>query len=114
MTRGHLPAAGGVEDYAAARDPLRCPTHPGELLRDVVFPATGLSAQSLARRLGISASRLRRILTEIRPVTASDAVRLGKLFGNDGGTWLQMQAAHDLWIAIQTVDTSAIECLPKK
>ena len=27
--------------YAAKRDPNRCPTHPGALLRDEMIPATG-------------------------------------------------------------------------
>ena len=30
--------------YAAKRNPNRCPTHPGALLRDDVIPATGRSA----------------------------------------------------------------------
>ena len=39
------------------------------------------------------------------------AVRIGKLFGNGPRLWLNMQAAHDLWNAQQTVDISKIPTL---
>ena len=36
------------------------------------------------------------------------AVRLGKLFGNGAGFWLNMQRSHDLTIAERRVDVSGI------
>ena len=35
-----------------SRNPDRCPTHPGELLREDVIPATGKSKAEIARMLG--------------------------------------------------------------
>ena len=35
------------------RNPDRCPTHPGEILREDVHPAVGLPKADIARRLGI-------------------------------------------------------------
>lgn len=37
-----------------ARDHKRCPTHPGELLRDDILPSMEHSKTQLAKMLGIS------------------------------------------------------------
>jgi addiction module HigA family antidote len=84
--------------YAAKRDPNRCPTHPGELLRDVI-PATGRSKTEIASLLGISRQQLHDILAERKPVSPAMAVRLGKLFGDGAEVWVRMQGAYDTWHA---------------
>ena len=97
-----------MTEYPALRDPSRCPTHPGELLREDVIPATGRSKTEIARLLGISRQHLHDILSEKKPVTPAVAVRLGKLFGDGPGVWLRMQASHDGWHAEREVDVSNI------
>ena len=84
--------------YAAVRNPNRCPTHPGELLRDVI-PATGKSKAEIAALLGISRQHLYDILAQRKPVSPAVAVRLGKLFGDEAGVWVRMQGAYDTWHA---------------
>jgi hypothetical protein len=42
--------------FVAKRSPDRCPTHPGALLREDVFPATGKTKAEIARLLGGSTS----------------------------------------------------------
>src|ERR1700728_3483906 len=86
-------------DTAARRDPNRCPTHPGKILRDDVIPATGIGKGEVARKLGISRQTLHALLSEKQPVTPAVAARLGKLFGNGPGIWIRMQAAYDAWHA---------------
>ena len=71
-----------MAEYVAKRDPKRCPTHPGELLREVVIPATGKTRREIAAMLGISRQHLYDILNERKPVSLTVAVRLGKLFGD--------------------------------
>ena len=93
------------------RDPNRCPTHPGELLREDVLPATGLGKTAIARRLGISRQHLYDILTEKKPLSPEVAVRLAKLFGGSAESWVLMQGAHDTWHAIRNVDVSGIVAL---
>jgi len=87
-----------MAEYAAKRDPNRCPTHPGELLREVLS-ATGRSKTEIAALLRISRQHLYDILAERKPVSPAVAVRLGKLFGDGAGVWVRMQSAHDTWRA---------------
>jgi addiction module HigA family antidote len=88
-----------MAEYAARRDPNRCPTHPGELLREEAIPATGRTKTEIAALLGISRQHLYDILAERKPVSPGVAVRLGKLFGDGAGVWVRMQSAHDTWHA---------------
>jgi addiction module HigA family antidote len=87
------------KEYAAKRDPNRCPTHPGELLRETIIPATGKTKTEIAKLLGISRQHLYDILDEKKPVSPGTAVRLGKLFGDGAMVWLRMQTAYDGWHA---------------
>ena len=88
-----------MAEYAAKSDPKRCPTHPGELLREDVIPATGKTRSEIAALLGISRQHLYDILNERKPVSPTVAVRLGKLFGDGAGVWARMQSAYDTWHA---------------
>jgi antitoxin HigA-1 len=100
-----------MAEHVAVQDPDRCPTHPGELLREDVIPATGKPKAEIARLLGISRQHLYDILEERKPVSAAVAVRLGKLFGDGAGVWIRMQGAYDAWHAEREIDVSAIPTL---
>jgi len=93
-----------VADHAAKRNPNRCPTHPGELLREEVIPATGKTKTEIAALLGISRQHLYDILDERKSVSPAMAVRLGKLFGDGAGVWSRMQCAHDTWRAEREIE----------
>jgi addiction module HigA family antidote len=97
-----------MPEYIAKRNRSRCPTHPGELLRDEILPAVGLGKSELARALGISRQHLYDILNEKKPVSPEVAARLGKAFGDGAGVWLRMQAAYDAWHAERSVDVSKV------
>ncbi len=94
-----------------ARNPNRCPTHPGELLREDVIPATQKTKTEIAQLLGISRQHLYDILAEKKPVSPEVGVRLGKLFGNGPSVWIRMQAAYDEWNATRSVDVTKIPTL---
>ena len=87
------------------------PVHPGEVLREDVLPALSMSKTAVADALGISRQTLYDILNEKQPVTAEMAVRFGKLFGNGGRFWINLQRSHDLAVAERTVDVSRIRTL---
>ena len=79
------------------RDPGRCPTHPGEILRADVLPALALTQKEFAQRLGVSRLTVSEILHEKRGITPDMAIRLGKLLGNGPEIWLRLQQAVDVW-----------------
>jgi addiction module HigA family antidote len=91
-------------EYSVKRPLKRPPTHPGELLREDVLPALGLSVSEAARRLGISRQQLHRVLACTHPITTDMALRIGKFAGNGPGLWLRMQQAYDLWHAEQRME----------
>ncbi len=72
--------------------------HPGELLREDILPATGLTKTEIARKLGVSRQTLHDLVAERQPVTVAMALRLGKLFGNSAEFWLNLQRNYDLRI----------------
>jgi len=73
------------------------PASPGEILRDDVLPAAGMTAAEAARRLGVSRQALHAVLSGKTGLSAEMAVRVSRLFGGTANHWLAMQAAHDLW-----------------
>jgi antitoxin HigA-1 len=89
------------------------PMHPGEFLREVVLPGTGLPKTRVAAMLGLSRQSLYDILGERAPVTARVAMRLGKLFGNSPQFWLNLQSGHDVRTLSKTMrkELSAISPL---
>lgn len=83
----------------------RCPTHPGEVLREDVIPALKLTPQEAAAQLNVPLDELARVLDGSAPVAAELAARieawLGVDHGGDAEHWLAMQAQYDLWRAHQ-------------
>lgn len=88
------------------------PIHPGEILREDVLPALGRPKTEIARLLGISRQTLYDILNEKQPVTATMALRLGKLCGNGPDIWLNMQKRYDLKIAERELG-DALDAIPR-
>jgi addiction module HigA family antidote len=85
--------------------------HPGELLGEVVIPATGKTNVEIAALLGVSRQTLYEVVDQKRSITPAMAVRLGKLFGNGPELWLNMQQAYDLWHA-QRDSQAAVAKMP--
>jgi antitoxin HigA-1 len=75
------------------------PVHPGEILREDYLKPLALTANALAKQLGVPASRINDIVLERRGITADTALRLTRYFGGDAATWLNLQAMYDLKIA---------------
>jgi len=86
-----------MKEYSVKGALKRPAVHPGEVLREDVLPALGLSISEAARRLGISRQQLHRILACTHPITTDIALRIGKFAGNGPELWLRMQQAYDLW-----------------
>ncbi|HXK61931.1 MAG TPA: HigA family addiction module antitoxin [Acidobacteriota bacterium] len=77
------------------------PTHPGQLLREEILPATNLTQGALAKQLGVSRRTINEIVREKRSVSADMAHRLARLFDTTPEFWLGLQQDVDLWAAQQ-------------
>jgi addiction module HigA family antidote len=73
------------------------PPHPGEILREDIFPQLGMTRTAFARHLGISPARLREVMSERASVTVDLAHRLGAALGSGAQFWLGLQTRFDLW-----------------
>ena len=75
------------------------PIHPGEILREEYLVPLGLSANALARALGVTTARVNDIVRERRGITGEAALRLARYVGTDAQSWLNLQAAYELRLA---------------
>lgn len=75
------------------------PPHPGEVLKDTVLDAGGLTVTEFAERLGVSRVALSRVLNGQAADSAELAIRLPQALGGSAESWLAMQASYDLWRA---------------
>jgi addiction module HigA family antidote len=75
------------------------PIHPGETLEEEFMRPLGLSANGLAKAVGVSVTRISEIVRGRRGVTADTALRLGRFFGTSPELWLGLQSEYDLRVA---------------
>lgn len=101
-----------MREYSVKRPLKRPPIHPGEILRQDVLTALGLSVSEAARRLGVSRQQLHRIIACTHPITTEMALRIGKFAGNGPGLWMRMQQTYDLWYAEQRMKSELSEIEP--
>jgi addiction module HigA family antidote len=83
------------------RNQKQPPTHPGELLREEIVPAAGITQERLAKLLGVSRRTINEIMTERRSVSADMAHRLARFFNTTPDFWLGLQQDVDLWKAAE-------------
>jgi len=79
------------------------PVHPGEILREDYLASLGLSVNAVAIALRIPATRVHEIVKERRAVTPDTALRLGRYFGTDAQSWLNLQSSYDLKVAAREI-----------
>jgi addiction module HigA family antidote len=74
------------------------PVHPGEILGEEL-QELGMSANALAKELGVPTNRITAILRGRRGVTADTALRLSRYFGTTPQLWLNLQQTFELRVA---------------
>ena len=74
------------------------PVHPGEILGEEL-QELGLSANALAKALGVPTNRITAILKGQRGITADTALRLSRYFGTTPQLWQNLQKAFELRVA---------------
>ena len=77
------------------------PIHPGVTLQEDFMEPYQLSANSLAKALGIPQNRVSDIVRGRRGITADTALRLERAFGVSAAFWLNLQAQYELEVAQQ-------------
>jgi addiction module HigA family antidote len=75
------------------------PVSPGEMLREEFLRPLELSANQVARALGVPANRITGILNNTRGITADSALRLARYFNTTPEFWMNLQSRYDLEMA---------------
>src|SRR5450755_446029 len=89
------------------------PVTPGEILLEEFMKPSGLSANALAIRLRVPATRIAAVLNGRRKITPETALRLGVFFSTSAKFWLNLQSAHDLQVLDDQIgDTVGREVRP--
>jgi antitoxin HigA-1 len=101
-----------MTDLAVNRPIARTPTHPGELMREILNDHVTLGVVEAARRMQISAPMLDAVLSGADSVTADMALRFGRLTGGAPELYVQMQAQFDLWTARQRLKDTLAQIEP--
>jgi addiction module HigA family antidote len=87
------------------------PIHPGEILADEL-EYIGMTAASLAERIGVPQNCICSILNEECSITADIAIRLGIFFQQTPDFWLNLQKSYELDIARQQLGDSVKNIIP--
>jgi antitoxin HigA-1 len=91
--------------------PMFDPPHPGEFISEVYLVPSGLSARSLAGKLGVTPSTIQRLLNGSHGISPEMALRLSFVLGRSAESWLSMQDAYDLWQVRKNLDLASLEPL---
>lgn len=87
------------------------PVHPGEILREDVFPGLNRPMAELARLLGTSRTTLYAIMNGEQSITSDMALKIAKLIGTSPEMWLNLQQAYDLQMS-ETRLAAELENIP--
>jgi antitoxin HigA-1 len=72
------------------------PVPPGEILNEEFLKPLGLTANALAKAIGVPANRITAILRDERGITGDTAIRLGMFFKMSPEFWMNLQMTYDL------------------
>jgi addiction module HigA family antidote len=75
-------------------------SHPGVTLGQEL-EEFGLSAAEFSRLIRVPTNRITEIVAGRRGVTPDTALRLERFFGGSAFTWMEMQIAYDLYVALK-------------
>jgi len=113
LDRLHAPGPLNVElvHYHQEANKARLHIHPGEHLADEL-EALGISANQLAKELGVPTNRITQIIRGKRGITGDTALRLGRWFGTGPDIWINLQKNYELRLAAQEIG-EALKEIPR-
>ena len=83
--------------------------HPGEILKEEFLIPFGLSANRLAKAIGVPTNCITEIVNGTRGVTGETAVLLGHAFGTTPEFWLNLRSRCELDLANNRLPREAIQ-----
>ena len=72
------------------------PVPPGEILNEEFQKPLGMTANALAKAIGMPPNRITVILKGERGITGDTAIRLGTFFKTSAEFWMSLQMTYDL------------------
>ena len=86
------------------------PSHPGEILKELVIEPLGVTITDVSEHLDISRKTLSKILNGHGSITPEMALRLELAFKKPSADhWLRLQNAFDLWQSRQYLSTLHVQ-----
>ena len=79
------------------------PIHPGEVLSEDFLKPMGLSANALAKQLGVPGNRISMIAAGKRAITGDTALRLADALGTTPEFWMNLQMSWELETAREAI-----------
>src|SRR3970040_999981 len=101
-----------MAEHVMKRPIRRAPSHPGELMREILEDHVRMPIAEAAGRMQISRPSLYAVLNGRSAVTADMALRFGKLVGGAPALYVHMQANRDLWRAEQRLKETLQQIQP--
>ena len=79
------------------------PIHPGEILLEDFMKPLAITQYALAKAISVPPRRINEIVHGKRAISAATALRLGRYFGVDPQSWMNLQSHYELEIAAQNL-----------
>ena len=81
----------------------RKPTHPGEVLIEEFLNPNQMTQIKLAEKMGIPVQRINTLIAGKRDMSPETAILLSKALNTTPEFWMNLQTAHDLFLAKQKI-----------
>jgi len=82
------------------------PVPPGEILAEEFLKPLGMTANALAKAIGVPTNRITAIIKGDRGITGNTAVRLGTFFDTTSEFWMNLQTSYELRLAEKALPKS--------
>ena len=79
------------------------PIHPGEILLEDLMKPLAITQYALAKAISVPPRRINEIVHGKRAISADTALRLGRYFGVDPQSWMNLQSHYELEVAAQNL-----------
>ncbi|WP_369806258.1 HigA family addiction module antitoxin [Desertivirga arenae] len=89
-------------------------SHPGEILKEEVIRARGLTIKRAAELLTLPSPTLSKILNGKSAITPIVAIKIAKVFGGNPDLWVRLQRTYDLRQAQVEFEQKPVDLRPIK